>query len=250
MVNPTLRRLAPVLGLSVIGGVALWSPVAAFALLAVAAIALIGRRAITPVASGLDRFDEPRVRRALAIGRQEAQAYSLQGTGLDPVVVPTAFGPMSAEISYRANLPFVVTRQPLGVDVELAFVIRRLGSLAGLDPVVDNTRVPLASHEIRLRRMDLGPHMRSFEAASSRPRLFQEFMEAGLADTLAQLADHQALRVEELAFSGSALTLLVHPAVDPSSGTWLRDVAELSHQLTLVLSRFLANAVIPTAQEL
>lgn len=153
--------------------------------------------------------------------RELGQSESSVGGDIE---VKTQRGTSVVRVGYQAGLPFVVVRQPVGDETEMALVIRRHHSVLGLPRLVDNTPIETANIEYRLRSMELPGELEgAFDGATNRPRLFRELLGQGLGRQLGEAMYHPRFRLEDLVYGGDSLTIVVHPAAEPTDGPFARD---------------------------
>ena len=244
-----MTRFAPIVALVAIAGVALWSVPMAFGLTVVAAGALFVRQSSAPRGSEVRAADRDRTARALALGASELDDEATEpALTSDAIHVDSPFGVADIRVSWHESYPVIEATVPIGHAAEMAFVIRRKNSPLDLAPVVENTPLPGAPVDLRLRRMPLGDGLDDrFEAATSRPRLFRELLDLGLRDALHDVGDQSRFRVEDIVLTGEALVLTLQPAADPAEAPWLAEVMQLASWLTTGVSRFLSSAAVPSA---
>lgn len=188
-----------------------------------------------------------RVMEAMNQGRRELGQTSLEDDS--DIEFETMDGHCRVRVGYSREVPYIALRQIIGDDTEMAFIIRRRRSTLGLPRVVDNTPVESARFEYRLRTMDLGEELdHAFDAATNRPRLFRELMDSGFRSELSYLRFHPKYRLEDLVYGGDSLTLIMHPAADPSVHPFLHDSVAFAQPIAQHLREFIGASKIPTAQ--
>jgi len=167
----------------------------------------------------------------------------------DPIELQTAVGKVRLSSGHRNQTPFINVQWFTGEETEMTFIVRRKQSLLGLAKLVDNTPVHGSRIEYRLRAMELPPSLaETYHAGSSRPRLFRELLNSGVAETLRDGLFDPSYRLEELAFTGTSLTAIYVPAASPATAPWARDALERASGFLGLMQSFLANAFIPSAQ--
>ncbi|MEC8025349.1 MAG: hypothetical protein VX223_15585 [Myxococcota bacterium] len=166
-----------------------------------------------------------------------------------PLVLNTTHGRIELATGHRNHAPFVSVKWLVGDETEMTWIMRRKQSLLGLARIVDNTPVHGSRIEYRLRKMALSsPSDTAFDAGTSRPRLFNELLERGLADLIRQHHFDLQYRLEELVFTGTSLTAVYVPAGEPSNSPWATESIKRTLPVIQLMARFLAESHIPSAQ--
>ena len=191
---------------------------------------------------------DPRVLAAFKVGRREAGLPETEDD--EDIALHSAEGfPIHLRVGYRSDIPYIALRTLVSDDTEMAFIVRRKRSPLGLPKVVDNTPIDTARFEYRLRPMPVHPEVDAYyEAASNRPRLFRQLVEAGLGEELERLIHHPLHRLADLVYGGNAVTMLLQPAADPSLVPYVHASIEVVEPLVDRLRTFLEEATIPSAQ--
>lgn len=188
-----------------------------------------------------------RARSAMDVARRELSLDPAEDS--DSPIPLDQTGLSSLRVGYADAVPYVAITHDMGDRTEMTFVIRRPRSMLGLPPIVDNTPLQNAGFEYRLRRMDLGGAVgEQLDGATNRPRLFRELLAAGLLNDLSYALYDSQWRLEDLVYSGKALTLLVQPAVDPTQSAFAMQALMYSQPLVDRIRAFLLQTEISSAQ--
>ncbi len=202
---------------------------------------------VEPEASAAATHTVDRVTSAVNHARRElGQAESSVGGDIE---VQTQNNTSVVRVGYQAGIPFVVVRQPVGEETEMALAIRRQHSVLGLPRLVDNTPIETANIEYRLRKMELpGELAQTFDAATNRPRLFRALLANGLGHMLEHVRYHPSLRLEDLTYGGDSITVVVHPASEPGDGPFAQDCLAFANAFGEQMRRFLEEHPVSSAQ--
>ena len=166
-----------------------------------------------------------------------------------PLVLNTPHGRIELATGHRNHAPFVSVKWLVGDETEMTWIVRRKQSLLGLARIVDNTPVHGSRIEYRLRKMTFSsPSNDAFDAGTSRPRLFNELLERGLADLLQQQHYDLQYRLEEVTFTGTSLTAVYVPAAEPSNSPWATESIKRALPIVQLMATFLVESHIPSAQ--
>jgi len=181
---------------------------------------------VSPALNSLPRMNESTVTIVELAHKQGAAEFepplTLDELGLDVKRVVGA--PAQLSVSFHEQLPFIGLNVEFPVETELAFIVRRLGCTLDLPRIVDNTPIPSARIEYRLRKMTLDDSISErFQAGSNRPRLFRLLMGNALAHVLADGLTNSRYRLEDLVFDGKSIVCIVQPAMDPLHGPFVTD---------------------------